>query len=84
MASAGSRRAAIAAGHTAATTEVSVTAMIPKQWRQPLTLKGICLHNYGFNEPAEIRLRAARLEVTIDPKRRLKDADDAHKTNDKW
>jgi hypothetical protein len=61
-----------------------ITALIPTAWPQPLTLKGITLHNYSFRERAEVCLRATRLEVIIDPKRKLGAGDDRHKTNDNW
>jgi len=61
-----------------------LTAAIPKTWAQPLTWKGITIHNYSFREAAEIRIRATRLIVIIDPKQKLGDAHDARKTNDNW
>lgn len=61
-----------------------LTALIPKSWPQPLTFKGITLHNWGSYEPAEIAIAVTRLVVIIDPTRKLGGTDDRHKTDDKW
>ncbi|MGB2824410.1 MAG: hypothetical protein WBF17_25770, partial [Phycisphaerae bacterium] len=50
-----------------------VTALIPKGWPQPLTLRTITFHNYSFREAAEISFGATRLEIIVDPERKLAD-----------
>ena len=61
-----------------------VTATIPKEWKQPLTFKGITLHNWEIQQPVEFSLGLTRMEVIIDPNQKVGGPNEAAKTNDNW
>ncbi len=47
------------------------TFAIPRNWPQPLTLKGITFHDWGVADPADVTAYLARLTVEVDPKAKV-------------
>ncbi|MBI2194253.1 MAG: hypothetical protein HYU36_19930 [Planctomycetes bacterium] len=54
-------------GTLASTRWQKVTIPVPEDWAQPLSLRGLCLHNWELPDPVDLVVRIDQLEVVTDP-----------------
>ena len=44
-----------------------VEVVIPNEWAQPLSLKGLCIHNWQLPDPVDLVVHLDQLEAVVDP-----------------